>query len=457
MSDLINNKIEEEIIDDAKKIVSLLNPTQSASSGVAIGENIIYYGVPGCGKSYTLSHTYAFTSTNMERTVFHPDYTYNDFVGQVLPKTKKGGISYSFVPGPFSRILKKAMNDKEHNYYLVIEEINRGNAPAIFGDIFQLLDRTNGISDYSINNEDIARVVFLKDEDIEDETKISIAESTPIQLPQNLFILATMNTSDQNVFTLDTAFKRRWQLKNIPNNISGCKLSNKPICDTFVLWSSFLGIINPLITESDNATISNEDKSLGGYFLKEDELSDVDKYAEKILLYLWNDAFKYNRSQIFKPEYNTLEKLIIGFKAVRFKVFIDSIVDKLMASIPTTPSTGAELAMFLNDKNVDAQSKYSEFINEFEKLNLQYTLGTTQNYIALRAPNNRVAAEIHLNKNDSRFYMYIKEPVDESNKIGNPLGFDNTWSLKYQIEASETTGSDILAKAVADSYNQVNK
>jgi hypothetical protein len=105
------------------------------------GENIILYGVPGAGKSWTIERYYIYENTKMERVVFHPDYTYSDFVGQILPQSKDGDVSYNFMPGPFTKILKDAYKNPNQKFILVIEEINRGNAPAIFGDIFQLLDR----------------------------------------------------------------------------------------------------------------------------------------------------------------------------------------------------------------------------------------------------------------------------------------------------------------------------
>ena len=110
------------------------------------GENILLYGVPGSGKSWTIQHEYCDVEECMERLVFHPDYMYSDFVGQILPVVKKDDegkekVRYEFKPGPFTKILKKAYEDPQRSYYLVIEEINRGNAPAIFGEIFQLLDR----------------------------------------------------------------------------------------------------------------------------------------------------------------------------------------------------------------------------------------------------------------------------------------------------------------------------
>lgn len=150
--------------------------------------------------------------------VFHPDYTYSDFIGQILPCVEENGqVTYKFTPGPFTNILKDAFNNPTEEYVLVIEEINRGNAPAIFGEVFQLLDRKVEISDinddglpigtseYGITNANMARIIY------DDPTH-------KVRIPSNLSIIGTMNTSDQNVFTLDTAFQRRWNMRLIENN-----------------------------------------------------------------------------------------------------------------------------------------------------------------------------------------------------------------------------------------------
>ena len=287
------------------------------ATDVKEGENIIIYGIPGCGKSYKIKTEYCNDEAYMERVVFHQDYTYSDFVGQILPQciiAEDGSrcISYSFVAGPFTRILQKATIDSKHNYYLIIEEINRGNAPAIFGELFQLLDRIDGESEYGINNADIATEVYGNPDQ-------------PIKLPKNLFIIATMNTADQNVFTLDTAFKRRWKMINIINNFEQCSFKDYKICNTNITWKNFVETINDIITTNNNGCIENEDKRLGTFFVKKEELSDEKLFSEKVLMYLWNDAFKYNHNEIFKTEYKTLEQLISGFKDNKFNIFIENI------------------------------------------------------------------------------------------------------------------------------------
>lgn len=267
-------------------------------------ENILLYGVPGCGKSYTVKTEYCNNDDYMERAVFHPDYTYSDFVGQILPRVDAGHIEYRFEPGPFTRILKKAIESPEASFYLVVEEINRGNAPAIFGDIFQLLDRDeSGCSEYGVSNENISNYVYGD-------------ATTKIKIPGNLFVLATMNTSDQNVFTLDTAFKRRWTMRMIENNIDACEYAGHQICAWDITWGTFAKTINQKIVELGENNLSNEDNRLGAYFVREADLNDAERFGEKVLMYLWNDAFKFDHDKVFKSEYRTLDELIAGFVRV---------------------------------------------------------------------------------------------------------------------------------------------
>lgn len=272
------------------------------------GSNILLYGVPGVGKSHTIAKDYCNNPKYMQRVVFHPDYTYSDFVGQILPKIKGNGLAYEFVPGPFTNILRKAYNDPENMYYLVIEELNRGNAPAIFGEIFQLLDRKDeddyrdsevGESEYGITNYDIAKAVY---NDAEHQVRI----------PANLTIIATMNTADQNVFTLDTAFQRRWNMIHIDNDVDKALHANMEIEGTGVTWGSFAAVINDMILEIAVDIASSADKRLGAYFVKESELAK-DKFPEKVLKYLWDDAFRMDHDMIFKDDLNSLESVICRY------------------------------------------------------------------------------------------------------------------------------------------------
>lgn len=270
-------------------------------------ENVLLYGVPGVGKSHEIQTKYCDDPERMERVVFHPDYTYSDFVGQILPKVENGKLKYEFTAGPFTTLLAKAWNNPGKEYYLVIEEINRGNAPAIFGEIFQLLDRKTedshrydpseyGESEYSITNSDIATAVFGDPEE-------------KIRIPSNMWILATMNTADQNVFTLDTAFQRRWKLHHMKNDVMSAGHSKAKIEGSEIEWGTFASVINEMVTDYNLEMMSSEDKRLGAYFVKKNELSE-EEFPEKVLKYLWDDAFKMKKDAVFDDKFKSLETII---------------------------------------------------------------------------------------------------------------------------------------------------
>lgn len=316
----------------------------------ANGENTLLYGVPGVGKSYTIQTEYCDDEHYIERLVFHPDYTYSDFVGQILPTSEDGKVRYEFIPGPFTRLLKRAQDDPGHEYYLIIEEINRGNAPAIFGDVFQLLDRTEkdvagvgpkGTSQYGITNADVAKIVYG------DPVRF-------VRIPSNMSILATMNTADQNVFTLDTAFQRRWHMRMVENSFEEHPFADNQILDTGISWKNFCLAINHEILLKSAGMTSSEDKRLGAYFVCADDLIWDDReadqqmsseirraakrhnslFAEKVIKYLWDDAFKYYRGDIFEiSNYNSLEAIIKQFMqktgADRLLIFKEEIRNRI--------------------------------------------------------------------------------------------------------------------------------
>jgi hypothetical protein len=276
------------------------------------GENILLYGVPGSGKSWTIENKYREDDDVVERVVFHPDYTYSDFIGQILPFVggEGGTVSYRFQPGPFTKVLRDATQNPRMKYILIIEEVNRGNAPAIFGDVFQLLDRKTeandngwplGSSEYGITNADIAKAVYG-------------SETEEVKIPSNLWLLGTMNTSDQNVFTLDTAFQRRWKMKMIDNRFEATHdFADDTIRDTGLTWKKFCTTINETIVGSSTGMTSTEDKRLGKYFVQKKDL-EGDGFAEKVIKYLWDDAFKFNRSEVFdNTKFPTLEDVIRAF------------------------------------------------------------------------------------------------------------------------------------------------
>ncbi|GAA7611890.1 hypothetical protein JP0107_08050 [Helicobacter pylori] len=296
------------------------------------GKNIILYGVPGSGKSYTLQRDYCNDNSVVEKIVFHPDYSYSDFVGQIMPSVDDSGIvSYKFNPGPFTNILKKAYHDPQTKHVLVIDEINRGNAPAIFGEIFQLLDRLKhdkdgfkkGSSEYAINNMDIANIVHSD-------------KNASIRIPSNLWIIATMNTSDQNVFTLDTAFQRRFSMQLIENSFENVDddFKNMKILDTDIAWQKFCTTINEKIAQNNEGLSSMEDKRFGVYFVNIDDLKSEENFAHKVIKYLWDDVFKFDRNIIFDTtKFNTLEAVVKNFTKekgrTQFDIFSDDVKELL--------------------------------------------------------------------------------------------------------------------------------
>lgn len=338
---------EENNLETSKKVKvpvqSLDPPTQ-----------IIYYGVPGCGKSNKIREKLKnVPEKNKVRVVFHPEYTNAEFIGQILPKVN-GHVTYEFTPGPFTQIIKRAYLNPNEQFYLVIEEINRGNAATIFGDTFQLLDRlktgetdslgndpanaavntfTEGWSQYFVQNDDVNAYIRGTENSIQ-IGNICFDSNTAIRLPPNLSIWATMNTSDQNVFTLDNAFQRRFDMELVRNEFDLTKPAVKTqyeaeIDDTGIKWGQFWGWINAKITATLKGLSSTEDKRLGVWFVSNvGGIIDDKVFAEKVLKFLWDDVFKFKRPQIFADGIDTLEKLINFFEKPsegkeRFDVFKD--------------------------------------------------------------------------------------------------------------------------------------
>jgi len=309
----------------------------------------IYYGVPGCGKSRQLkSDTGFLPKKNIARVVFHPDYSNADFIGQILPETNGGNVFYRYKASPFVEIIRKAYLHQNQSYALVIEEINRGNAPAIFGEIFQLLDRLKepedegnnrydaGWSEFPINNSYInAFIRGVYDNppyaETDDNREIHfhgnniLTKEDGIRLPKNLSIYATMNTSDQNVFTLDNAFQRRWKMHLISNDLNDENQANAIIEDTNVSWGVFRDCVNREIVRKSNFT-SLEDKRLGGWFVETEQRGDIrivpkEIFEDKVLKYLWDDAFKLNRDIFKNHQEKTLETVINDFEVSHLDIF----------------------------------------------------------------------------------------------------------------------------------------
>lgn len=289
--------------------------------------NIIYFGAPGTGKSYNLNNDKDELTDDFERVTFHPDYSYANFVGTYKPVSDEKGISYEYIPGPFMRVLVKALKNPNKAVLLIIEEINRANTAAVFGEIFQLLDRDeNNESTFPIEtSEDIRN--YLKKELNKDYDKIKI--------PQNMFIWATMNSADQGVFPMDTAFKRRWDFEYF-----GINYGEENIKDTFVNLNDEKISWNKLRIAINNQLLEykiNEDKLLGPFFafteyLNQEIPSDVFKevFQNKIIMYLFEDAARSRRNDLFEGSrgdktYVTYSKICDDFNSKIMGIFCDSI------------------------------------------------------------------------------------------------------------------------------------
>lgn len=321
-----NNEIE---LSNEKVEVPLFSFQESP---ITDGQNLIVYGTPGCGKSYYVEHTLldGYPKDNYIRTTFYQDYTNTDFVGQILPVVEGDKVTYKFNPGPFTLALEQAIRKPNERIALVIEELNRGSAASIFGDIFQLLDRKEGVSEYGITNVNI--INYLK------EKFEGVYTFKEIRLPGNLSIYATMNTSDQNVFTLDTAFKRRWKFKKLINEFAvDHQFKNKYIPGADITWEELVNDINEYILECSSG-LNSEDKQLGVYFVDENgmrkekvDASDpeaVNAFAYKVLEYLWSDVAKFDRSKWFADGIKSLDELVKEYKEKGLEVFVDGIFNK---------------------------------------------------------------------------------------------------------------------------------
>ena len=298
--------------------------------------NVIYFGAPGTGKSYNLNkdkEDLIEDENDYERVTFHPDYSYANFVGTYKPVPKADSISYEYVPGPFMRSLVKSLKNPEKPFLLIIEEINRSNVAAVFGDVFQLLDRDkNNESRYSIETTEDMRN-YLKAELNEEYEKIKI--------PSNMFIWATMNSADQGVFPMDTAFKRRWDFKyfGINYNEELIKHIKVNINNQEISWNDLRKAIN-------NELLSNrinEDKLLGPFFAfneyLDEELSDEEFkeiFKNKIIMYLFEDAAKAKRNDLFsgaRENNNVIYSRVCElFDIIGIEIFCDNIKDELLSS-----------------------------------------------------------------------------------------------------------------------------
>ena len=299
LSEMNEENVQEEVIET--NYMTKLN--------TKFDRNRILFGAPGTGKSYTLNKEktdFLKNGGEFERVTFHPDYSYAHFVGTYKPVSNESGeISYEYVPGPFMRTyvaaMKSANSDNPKPYLLIIEEINRANVAGVFGDVFQLLDRNSeNISEYPIQTSEDMRKYLAK------ELGGASALYTEIKIPDNMFIWATMNSADQGVYPMDTAFKRRWNFTYLGINDNEEGILGKEISlgsgdyERKVEWNELRKAINIELLEECKV---NEDKLLGPYFVAKNCLDFNEKFVEvfknKIIMYLFDDAAKHKRSVIF--------------------------------------------------------------------------------------------------------------------------------------------------------------
>lgn len=323
------------------------NSSELLEKVAGLPRNLIYFGAPGTGKSYQLNKLVrdGFAKKNIRRVTFYPDYTYSQFVGCFKPYSEPGSkeISYEFVEGPFLKTYLEAIAHPYDNFVLLIEEINRANPAAVFGDVFQLLDRgKSGNSVFPVaapkemagcigsylnvlkDDADVRDAIegyYDPDMDFDDFREIACEE---LSLPPNMYIWATMNSADQGVFPMDTAFKRRWNFRYIDIDAGagkpledGKKISEIEVTitvngtDSQIVWDKLRRKINGLMK---NLRI-NEDKFLGPFFISPNDLNDrfSDVFKDKVLLYLCEDVGKLKRGRLFRDETATYFELCKQF------------------------------------------------------------------------------------------------------------------------------------------------
>lgn len=361
-------------------------------------ENTIYYGVTGSGKSYkletnlTLADVLEYTNETdpvvYEKVAFHPDYTYADLVGRNISffNPLSGKVEYEFLPGPFTRLLREAVKNPKTTYYLVVEDINRGNAAAIFGDMMHILGGGaapspriigGGEGLHFIHNAEVAKVVYGN-------------PNAAIHMPGNFAVLATMNTSLPNAYALDSALLCRFKMVAMENDFSsvmdiygnGHPYADIRILDSHITWQTFCECINKIIAENKLRMLTVEDKRLGIFFVNPEELvlnyhidpnpqyrnyyeerralskipiesrpawfnerwyslnrylGEARVFPDKVIRYLWDDVFRFNPEVLFDTEIvfdseQAIRLFASSYGDDRFKVFRSSVQKLLFES-----------------------------------------------------------------------------------------------------------------------------
>ena len=441
------------VLDPKNELVRKGNPAESSRAENHLlkttGLQQIYYGAPGTGKSKTIKDlTFG---ESVIRTTFHPDSDYASFVGTYKPITeevtlrdcygkkvideetnevvKEERIAYKFIPQAFLEAYVEAWKKlgSSKKQYLIIEEINRGNCAQIFGDLFQLLDRNEyGFSDYPIvADKDMQKYLEKEFEgwEITNKDKINqlygeanmvslIMKGERLVLPSNLYIWATMNTSDQSLFPIDSAFKRRWDWKYVPIREGRDKETNAKLNwyintgDKQYDWWSFISKVNKLIGSLTNS----EDKKLGYFFCKaKDGEIDADLFISKVIFYLWNDVFKdYGfDDKDFQDEEGKILSFDRFYEDKNGKTNVDIANVELFLD-----NLGVEKASFNKEEDVDDDDSIEEEVEDSStekrsKDNSHYTINGQGDY--KKGPLALAVLQKYTNSNPSKTVKEIME------------------------------------------------
>ena len=443
------------VLDPKNELVRKGNPTESSRAENHLlkttGLQQIYYGAPGTGKSKTIKDlTFG---ESVIRTTFHPDSDYASFVGTYKPITeevtlrdcygkkvideetnevvKEERIAYKFIPQAFLEAYVEAWKKlgSSKKQFLIIEEINRGNCAQIFGDLFQLLDRNEyGFSDYPIvADKDMQK--YLEKEfagwEITNKDEINqlygeanmvnlIMKGERLVLPSNIYIWATMNTSDQSLFPIDSAFKRRWDWKYVPIREGRDKETNAPLNwyintgDKQYKWWSFISKVNELIGSLTNS----EDKKLGYFFCKaKDGEIDADLFVSKVIFYLWNDVFKdYGfDDKDFQYEEGKILSFDRFYQDVNGKTNVDiAIVKQFLENLGVEKaSSNKEEDDDVDDEDSIEEESSNSTTEKRSRDNSHYTINGRGNY--KKGPLALAVLQNYINSNPSKTVKEIME------------------------------------------------
>ena len=290
------------------------------------GRNLIYYGAPGTGKSWTIENLIQSEGGTMIRTVFHPDVQNSDFIGTLKPVLVEDHVSYGFSPGPFAKAYAKAYQNPDVMIWLVIEELNRAPASSVFGELFLLLDRDgegSGIYDVDCPSEEFSKWIEAETGD----------RSGKLRLLSNLTIACTMNSADQGVYPLDTAFRRRWEQFYIPLQYDdGPQVSLSISSGSEVIETTWLDFVKALNLRLSNNAIA-EDRLVGPWFIKASEFRKSGAVPGKLLIYLWDDVFRtHGREVVFDTTHVKTFGQLTERLASGKRVFSQALIDGISGS-----------------------------------------------------------------------------------------------------------------------------